>query len=137
NPIVPSQAMLNGNFTENTPTGTAPSDATKCTVAAQSNTRFWACNPFIADKTKAGCGAAGGPNPGQNICPTSTFDPAILAIVKAGLIPPSTAAAGYTRRDLSPFREKTDEQLYKGDYQVSAKQRLTLSYFHQSGDFVV
>ena len=40
NPTVPSQAMLNGNFTENTPTGTAPSDATKCTVAAQSNTKF-------------------------------------------------------------------------------------------------
>jgi outer membrane receptor protein involved in Fe transport len=136
NPTVPSQAMLNGNFTENTPTGTAPSDATKCTVAAQSNTKFWACNPYLP-KASAWCGAAGGPNPGQNICPTSTFDPSILAILKAGLIPTSTAASNYQRQDFSPFRQQTDEQLYKGDYQLTAKQRLALSYFHQTGDFVV
>jgi outer membrane receptor protein involved in Fe transport len=135
NPIVPSQAMLNGNFTENTPTGTAPSDATKCTVAAQSSTRFWACNPYLP-KATAWCGAAGGPNPGQNICPTSTFDPSILAIVKAGLIP-TASGPSYTRQDFSPFRQQTDEQLYKGDYQITAKQRLALSYFHQTGDFVV
>jgi hypothetical protein len=135
-PTVPSQAMLNGNFTENTPTGTAPSDATKCTAAAQSATKFWACNPYLP-KATAWCGAANGPNPGKNICPTSLFDPAIMGIIKAGLIPTSTLAAGYLRRDLSPFRQKTDEQLYKGDYQTTAKQRLTLSYFHQSGDFVV
>ncbi len=137
NPTVPSQAMLNGDFTENTPALTTTSDATKCTIAAQSATKFWACNPFIANKANAWCGAAGGPNPGQNICPTSLFDPAILAIVKAGLIPTSTAASSYQRRDFSPFSEKTDEQLYKGDYQLAAKQRLTLSYFHQTGDFVV
>jgi outer membrane receptor protein involved in Fe transport len=127
-PTVPSQAMLNGDFTENIPTGTAPSNATKCTVAAQSATKFWACNPYLP-KATAWC-----PN---NICGTSAFDPAILAIIKAGLIPTATAATGYTRRDLSPFRQKTDEQLYKGDYQMTGKQRLTLSYFHQSGDFVV
>jgi outer membrane receptor protein involved in Fe transport len=135
-PTVPSQAMLNGNFTENTPTLTTTPDSTKCSIAAESSTKFWACNPFIADKTKAWCGAANGPNPGKNICPTSLFDPAIMAIVKAGLIPTSTSA-NYQRRDLSPFRQKTDEQLYKGDYQMTGKQRLTLSYFHQSGDFVV
>jgi hypothetical protein len=136
NPTVPSQAMLNGDFTENTPTGTAPSDATKCTVAAQSATKFWACNPYLP-KASAWCGAATGPNPGKNICPTSLFDPSIMAIVKAGLIPTSTAAATYQRRDFSPYRQKTDEQLYKGDYQMTAMQRLTLSYFHQSGDYVV
>jgi outer membrane receptor protein involved in Fe transport len=136
NPTVPSQAMLNGDFTENTPTLTTTSDATKCTIAAQSSTKFWACNPYLP-KASAWCGAATGPNPGKNICPTSLFDPAILGIVKAGLIPTSTAAAAYQRRDFSPFRQKTDEQLYKSDYQMTAKQRLTLSYFHQSGDFVV
>ena len=136
NPIVPSQAMLNGNFTENTPTGTAPSDATKCTVAEQSATRFWACNPYLP-KATAWCGAATGPNPGQNICPTSTFDPSILAIVKAGLIPTASAATTYQRQDFSPFRQQTDEQLYKSDYQLTGKQRLSLSYFHQTGDFVV
>jgi outer membrane receptor protein involved in Fe transport len=127
-PTVPSPAMLSGNFTENIPTGTAPSDATKCTVAQQSATRFWACNPYLP-KATAWC-----PN---NICGTSAFDPSIMAIIKAGLIPTSTQAAGYLRRDLSKFRQKTDEQLYKGDYQMTGKQRLTLSYFHQSGDFVV
>jgi outer membrane receptor protein involved in Fe transport len=136
NPVVPSQAMLNGNFTENTPTLTTTPDSQKCTIAAQSNTRFWACNPFIADKTKAWCGAAGGPNPNQNICPTSTFDPSILAIVKAGLIPTASGPT-YQRQDFSPFRQQTDEQLYKGDYQLTGKQRLALSYFHQTGDFVV
>ena len=135
NPTVPSQAMLNGDFTENTPTGTAPSDATKCTVAAQSATRFWACNPYVSNKANAWCGAANGPNPGKNICPTSLFDPAIVNIIKAGLIPTSTAAANYQRRDFSPYRQQTDEQLYKGDYQIAAMHRLTLSYFHQTGDF--
>src|SRR5882757_888670 len=134
-PTEPSQAMLNGNFTENTPTLTTTPDSTKCTIAAESSTKFWACNPYLP-KASAWCGAVGGPNPGKNICPTSLFDPAIMGIVKAGLIPTSTSA-NYQRRDLSPFRQKTDEQLYKGDYQVTAKQRLALSYFHQSGDFVV
>jgi outer membrane receptor protein involved in Fe transport len=136
NPIVPSAAMLGGDFTENTPTLTTTSDSTKCTIAAQSSTQFWACNPYLP-KASAWCGAATGPNPGKNICPTSLFDPAILGIVKAGLIPTSTQAAGYLRKDFSPYRQKLDEQLYKGDYQVSTKQRLTLSYFHQTGDYVV
>jgi outer membrane receptor protein involved in Fe transport len=135
-PTVPSQAMLNGDFTENTPTLTTTPDNQKCVIAAQSSSKFWACNPYLP-KASAWCGAANGPNPGKNICPTSLFDPAIMNILKAGLIPTSTAAANYQRRDLSPFRQKTDEQLYKGDYQVTAKQRLALSYFHQSGDFVV
>jgi outer membrane receptor protein involved in Fe transport len=135
-PTVPSQAMLNGDFTENTPTLTTTPDNQKCVIGAQSATRFWACNPYLP-KASAWCGAANGPNPGKNICPTSLFDPAIMNIVKAGLIPTSTAASNYQRRDLSPYRQKTDEQLYKGDYQVTAKQRLALSYFHQSGDFVV
>jgi len=137
NPTVPSQAMLNGDFTENTPTLTTTPDSQKCVIAAQSATKFWACNPYIANKANAWCGAAGGPNPGKNICPTSLFDPAIMNIIKAGLIPTSTAALNYQRHDFSPFRQKTDEQLYKGDYQMSAMQRLTLSYFHQTGDFVV
>jgi len=136
NPTVPSAAMLAGNFTENTPTLTTTPDNQKCVIAAQSASKFWACNPYLP-KATAWCGAAGGPNPGQNICPTSTFDPAILNIVKAGLIPTSTAAANYQRQDFSPFRQKTDEQLYKGDYQLTMKQRLALSYFHQTGDFVV
>jgi hypothetical protein len=129
---VPSAAMQAGNFTENIPTGVAPSDATKCTVAQQSSSLFWACNPYLP-KATAWC-------PG-NICGTSAFDPAIAKIIAAGLIPkPNPSAAGdsiYTRRDLSPFRQRTDEQLYKTDYDLMAKQRLTFSYFHQTGDFVV
>ncbi|HEY4379763.1 MAG TPA: carboxypeptidase regulatory-like domain-containing protein [Acidobacteriaceae bacterium] len=136
NPVVPSQAMLNGDFTENTPTNTTTSDATKCTIAAQSATQFWACNPYLP-KASAWCGAATGPNPGKNICPTSLFDPSILAIVKAGLIPTSNAASLYQRRDFSPYRQKLNEQLYKTDYQLTSKQRVTFSYFHQTGDYVV
>ena len=137
NPTVPSAAMLNGDFTENTPTGTAPSDATKCTVAAQSSTRFWACNPFIANKALAWCGAAGGLHPGQNICDPTLLDPTILAISKAGLIPTAPVGGPYVRRDLSKFRQQTDEQLGKADYDFTKLQRLTLSYFHQTGDYVV
>ena len=137
NPQTPSAAMMNGDFTENTPTGTAPPDATKCTVAAQSSTRFWACNPFIANKANAWCGAAGGPNPGQNICPTSLFDPAILAIIQKGLIPASPGNGNYLRSDRSPYRQQLDEQLGKVDYQLSPKQRLMLSFFHQTGDYVI
>ena len=68
-------------------------------------------------------------------------DPAILGILKAGLIPtPNPSQPGdsvYERRDFSPFSQRTNEQLYKGDYQMTAKQRLTLSYFHETGDYVV
>jgi len=130
---VPSAAMDAGNFSENIPTGTAPSDATKCTVAEQSSTKFWACDPTIANKAVAWC-------PG-NICGTTDFDPAILKMVQKGLFPlpnPSQPSDSiYTRRDLSPFKQKTDEQLYKVDYQMTAKQRLTASEFYQKGDFVL
>ena len=128
NPVVPSAAMLQGNFSENIPTGTAPADSAKCSTTAQSSSKFWACNPFLP-KATAWC-------PG-NVCNPSTFDPAIAAIVKAGLIPTSAGNGSYQIQQFSPFRQKTDEQLYKGDYQMTAKQRLELSYFHQSGDFVV
>ncbi len=128
-PQVPSAAMMQGNFTENIPTGVAPPDNQKCTVAAQSSTKFWACNPYLP-KATAWC-------PG-NICPTSSFDPAILGIIKAGLIPTSAGNGSYTTpQTASPYRQKTDEQLYKGDYQITPTQRLTLSYFHQTGDYIV
>src|SRR5438874_2445725 len=91
-PTVPSQAMLNGDFTENTPMLITTPDNQKCVIAAQSASKFWACNPYLP-KATAWCGAANGPNPGKNICPTSLFDPAIMNILKAGLIPTSTAAA--------------------------------------------
>jgi outer membrane receptor protein involved in Fe transport len=127
-PLVPSAAMMGGNFTENIPTGTAPADSAKCTVAAQSSTKFWACNPYLP-KASAWC-------PG-NICNPSTFDPAIMGIIKAGLIPSSPGNGSYTIQQVSRFTQKTNEQLYKGDYQMTAKQRLTLSYFHETGDYVV
>src|SRR5215469_7249881 len=125
---VPSAAMMQGNFTENIPTGAAPPDNQKCTVAAQSATKFWACNPYLP-KATAWC-------PG-NICNPSTFDPAIAAIIKKGLIPASPGNGNYSFQSYSPYRQKTDEQLYKGDYQMTPTQRLGLSYFHQTGDYVV
>ena len=129
---VPSAAMQQGNFSENIPTTTpVPADSAKCTVAQQNAQHFWACNPY---KPKASAYYPG------NIVPVADFDPAIAAIVKAGLIPtpnPSHASDTiYTRRDFSPFRQKTNEQLYKGDYQITPTQRLSLSYFHETGDFV-
>jgi hypothetical protein len=51
NPTVPSQAMLNGNFTENTPTLTTTPDNQKCVIAAQSASKFWACNPYLPKAT--------------------------------------------------------------------------------------
>jgi outer membrane receptor protein involved in Fe transport len=124
---VPSAAMDSGNFSENLPT-TGLTGAAACAATATA-TQFYVCNP-VTRLPYAG-----------NIVPTSAFDPTILNIVKAGLIPtpnpsqPSDTA--YTRRDLQRFTQKTDEQLYKGDYQMTAMQRLTLSYFHQTGDYVL
>ena len=132
---VPTAAMDAGNFSGNIPTTTVPTGQTNCTVAEQSATQFWACNPY---RTKTGADPAFYPG---NIVPISDFDPSIAAIVKAGLIPtPNPTQASdtiYTRRDFSPFSEKTDEQLYKGDYDITHRQRLTMSYFHETGDFVV
>jgi len=124
---VPSAAMDTGNFSENLPTTNLTGSAA-CAATATS-TKFYVCDPV----TRL-------PYPG-NIVPASAMDPAILNIIKAGLIPtPNPSQPGdtaYTRRDLQRFTQKTDEQLYKGDYQMTAKQRLTLSYFHQTGDYVL
>lgn len=124
---VPSAAMDTGNFSENLPT-TGLTGAAACAATATS-TSFYACDP-VTRLPYAG-----------NIVPASAMDPAILNIVKAGLIPtPNPSQPGdtlYTRRDLQRFTQKTDEQLYKGDYQMTAMQRLTLSYFHQTGDYVL
>ena len=134
-PTLPSQAMFQGNFTENIPTAASSQvpDSQKCTIAEQSSSKFWACNPFLP-KASAWCDFNGQPN----VCDPSTFDPSIYAIVKKGLIPASPGnGASYVVQEFSPFSQKTDEQLYKGDYQMTAKQRLTMSYFHESGDFVI
>ncbi len=125
----PSALMLQGNFAENMPT-TGLVGAAACAKAVTStSTSFYACDP-VTRTAYAG-----------NIVPQSALDPTILAIAKAGLIPlPNPSQPGdsiYTRRDFSPYNEKTNEQLYKIDYQLSAKQRLTFSYFHETGDFVV
>ncbi len=132
NPIVPSTAMVQGNFTANIPTAASSQvpDSQKCTIAAQSSTLFWACNPFLP-KASAWCHFNNQPN----VCDPSTFDPSITAIMKAGLIP--TQGSSGTINQLSPIRQKTDEQLYKSDYQLTAKQRLTFSYFHETGDYIV
>jgi outer membrane receptor protein involved in Fe transport len=138
----PSAAMLSGNFAENLPVPTAANPALTGAAAcakpvtgnpntppAATSTSFYACDP-VTRTAYAG-----------NIVPQSALDPAILAIAKAGLIPtPNPSQPGdsiYTRRDFSPFNEKTDEQLYKADYQMTGKQRLTVSEFHETGDFVV
>src|SRR5580704_16598106 len=102
---VPSAAMDAGNFAENIPTAAASqvADNLKCTIAAQSATQLWACNPNLPAAT-AWC-------PG-NVCGTAVFDPAILGIIKAGLIPtPNPSEPGdsvYTRRDLAPYTQNTD-----------------------------
>jgi outer membrane receptor protein involved in Fe transport len=129
NASAPSAAMLQGNFSENLPT-TRATPGTECTVAAQSATRFYACNPY---KPKASALYPG------NIVPVTDFDPTIYAMIKAGLIPTANPTQAtdtiYTRRDLIPYRQMTDEQLYKADYQMTQKQRLTFSYFHVTGDY--
>src|SRR6185437_9988305 len=130
---VPTAQMQKGDFSQAIPTAAASQvpDNQKCTIAQQTAQLFWACNPY---KPKASAFYPG------NIVPVSDFDPAIAAIIKAGLIPtpnPSQPSDTiYTRRDFSPFRQKTNEELYKGDYQMTEKQRLTLSYFHLTGDNV-
>lgn len=131
NPIVPSNAMVAGNFSANMPADPSTvADSAKCTATATSSTKFWACNPFLP-KASAWCDYQGN----ANVCDPSTFDPSISAIMKAGLIP--TAQSSGTINQLSPYRQKTNEQLYKGDYQMTPTQRLALSYFHETGDFVV
>lgn len=130
---VPTAQMQKGDFSQAIPTASSSqvADNLKCTIGEQTAQLFWACNPY---KPKASAFYPG------NIVPVSDFDPSIAAIIKAGLIPtpnPSQPSDTiYTRRDFSPFRQKTNEELYKGDYQMTAKQRLTLSYFHLTGDYI-
>lgn len=124
---VPSAAMASGDFSENLPT-TGLTGAAACAATATS-TKFYVCDP-VTRLPYAG-----------NIVPASVLDPTILNIIKAGLIPtpnPSQSSdTAYTRRDLQRFTQKTNEQLYKADYQMAVKQRLALSYFHQTGDYVL
>ena len=139
---VPSAAMRTGNFLENLPatglTGTAACATSgagnTAAIAGTSSTKFYVCKPDAFGST-----AARSAYP-MNQVPLTDFDPAVLRIINAGLIPlpnPQPGESPYIRRDLSRFTQRTDEQLYKGDIQLSAKQRLTLSYFHQTGDYVV
>jgi len=126
--IVPSAAMQTGDFSENMPTTGLTGAAACATGVATSSTVFYACDPVTHIAY-----------PGNKV-PLSAQDPAIAAILKAGLIPtpnPAGADTKYQRRDFSPFSQKTDEELYKGDYQMTHKQRLTLTYFHVFGDYVV
>lgn len=130
---VPSAAMQTGDFSENTPTGTGTYASlvgtARCTTTGASATIFWACNPDTKQPYN------------NNMIPLSDQDPAIAAILKAGLIPtPNPGPADtskYQRRDNSPFSNLTNEQLYKVDYQTTQKQRLTFAYFHQFGDYVI
>ena len=137
---VPSAAMQSGNFSENLPkpgaTSGPPAGLTGAAACAKTvtstSTSFYVCDPVTRTAYA------------NNIVPQSALDPAIVNILKAGLIPtpnpgPADLAAGnpYIRRDLSRFTQKTDEQLYKADIKATAKQQLTLSYFHQTGDYLV
>jgi hypothetical protein len=125
---VPSANMQQGNFSENMPTTGLTGTAACAKTVTSTSTSFYACDPVTRSAY-----------PG-NIVPLANQDPAIAAIVKAGLIPtPNPSQPGdsiYTRRDLDPFSQKTNEQLYKTDYQMTPKQRLTFSYFHETGDYV-
>src|ERR1700743_2475112 len=73
-PVVPTQAMVGGNFTADIPPAASSQvpDSQKCTIAAQSSTLFWACNPFLP-KASAWCNFQGH----ANVCDPSTFDPSI------------------------------------------------------------
>jgi hypothetical protein len=123
---VPSAAMRTGDFSENLPTGTLLTGAAACAKSVVStSTKFYVCNP----NTRTAYAG--------NIVPQADLDPTILKIFAAGLIglpnPSQTGDSAYTRRDLQRFTNRTDEYLAKSDVQLTAKQRLTLSYFHQTG----
>lgn len=127
---VPSAAMQAGNFSENLPTTGLTGTAACAKTVTSSSTRFYVCDPVTRSAY-----------PG-NIVPVSAFDPTIEAIIKAGLIPTphnggQPGDSIYTARDFQRFTQRTDEQLAKGEHQLTAKQRLVLSYFHQTGNYVV
>jgi outer membrane receptor protein involved in Fe transport len=124
---VPSAQMQMGNFLENMPTTGLTGTAACAKTVTSTATSFYACDPVTRSAYA------------NNMVPLVNQDPAIAAIVKAGLIPtPNPSQVGdsiYTRRDLDPFSQKTNEQLYKTDYQLTQKQRLTFSYFHETGEY--
>jgi hypothetical protein len=126
---VPSAAMDTGNFSENMPSTGLTGTAACAKTVASTTTSFYACDPVTRSAYSG------------NIVPQANLDPAIVAIVKKGLIPlPNPSQPGdsiYTRRDFSPFSQRTDEQLYKVDYQMTSKQRFTASEFYQKGDYVL
>ena len=127
---VPSAAMQMGNFGENLPTTGLTGTAACAKSVTSSTTKFYVCNPVTRSAY-----------PG-NIVPVTDFDPTIYNIIKAGLIPTphnggQPGDSIYTARDFQRFTQRTDEQLLKGEHQISSKQRLVLSYFHQTGDYVV
>ncbi|WP_260706581.1 carboxypeptidase regulatory-like domain-containing protein [Edaphobacter flagellatus] len=134
---VPSAAMQRGDFSENYPLGAGAASTTAPPANACSQTAsaasFYVCDP-VTRKTPPRDPVTGKYNV---VNPAIAFDPAIYAMIKAGLIPTPAPTAldtsPYARRDLSPFSQMTNEQLYKMDYQMTTKQRLTLSYFHQYG----
>lgn len=131
---VPSQAMRDGNFSENMRTDTTNVNYNKCVdssnrnVAPQNSMKFLVCNP----RTHL-------PYAGNQV-PVTDFDPTVLRVLRAGLIPLPTGIqlptdTVYTRRDYQRTAQHIDEYLAKGDYQINPAQRIGFSYFHNQGDY--
>lgn len=120
---VPSAAQIAGNFSENLPT-----DITSCSQSPSAvdnaTFKFLVCNP-----------ATHTPYPGNII--TSPLDPTAVSIanylysqgVKPGVGAGQIGDNQYTYREYDAVPEIYNEYLIKTDHQLTARHRLTLSYF--------
>ena len=120
---VPSAAQISGNFSENLPT-----DITSCTQSPTSadntNFKFLVCNPTTH-------------TPYKNNIITDPLDPTAVSIanylyskgVKPGVGAGQFGDNQYTYREYDPVPETYNQYLIKTDHQLTAKHRLTLSYF--------
>jgi outer membrane receptor protein involved in Fe transport len=119
---LPSDAQINGDFSENLPTAAEQATClTPPTSAANANVHFLVCNPT----TKL-------PYAGNKLPSVDPTAVNILNYLKKNLParqPARTGDTRYTYRTRSPLPEENEEYLIKTDHNLTSSHRLTLSYF--------
>jgi hypothetical protein len=129
---LPSDAQMAGNFAENMPTTAEQASCNAApTAAANTAIHFLVCHPTSFSPV-TGAGTALTPYAGNKLPAVDATAVNIIKFMKANLSAQQPFQFGdtpYTYRTRSALPEQNEEYLIKTDHQITAKHRLTLSYF--------
>ena len=129
---LPSVGQMNGDFSENMPTAAEQANCSAApSAAANTAIHFLVCHPTTFSPI-TGAGGTLAPYAGNKLPAVDATAVNIVKFLRANLPAQQPAQFGdtpYTYRTRSPLPEQNEEYLGKSDHQITAKHRLTLSYF--------